>query len=535
MRFILLLFIPFLLFGDICWCNMYWRAGRGGGTWCGCPKTGSVDNSHQCTWQCKGTNCNCVKNEGEFCPSYMKHNSLGQCVPNPDLTPDECSKQGGSYVKCGFDSFTSTSNAFACMSGRGCYSPMWAQLGKNKIAKKVKNIVTPKNVITGAIALSPIGKIFKIPGMIDSLFNSLKKNGGNIKMLQDNKPIINMKYNPETGTYQPEISYTPRPKPLKPEELLTPPKNTEDAQNIIDASPNLKDFENSPFGDIPPENTEELGHEMFANDLDKPQGRTRIADDLRDIFKRSKQEDNSNLPAVISKPNPDVLNTPATIPLRVPDPFAPGGQIPAIAKRTVKPLGGNVYDVMYNIKPQGAAHPTIVHYTVTLTGGHAQVVPKYKINGHTYVTGHSGNLYSPKFPFAKPNLPAPNSSNAPGSAAGNSVVNNYYNTTNNYYEKNDTMPDVTTFQKPAEDAITNAFNYKIALFTCPDVSPTCPNPTKLQFPVGDKTYKLDIPDPICKVIEDMDNSQIDSEINTVGNLLVLVAGVLGALSLFRRN
>lgn len=533
---IILFFLFSFSFGTICSCTIESPGSPPFWSWCKCPKAAGWDGHYRCYWRHrKGRATSWICDNKSNCPPYMKQNELRQCVPNPDISPKDCAAKGGKYVDGGFSSLSSIDNAFASLSGTGCYSPAWVHNKENSLKNKIKNLVTPKHALLAAIALSPIGKIFKIPGMLDSLFNSFKKSGGNVKMLQDNKPIINMKYNPETGTYEPEISYTPRQKPLEPGQLLSPPKNTEDAQNIIDASPDLKNFENSPFADIPPENAEDLGHEMFADDLDKPQGRTRIADDLRDIFKRSKQEDNSNLPTVINKPNEDMLNTPATIPLRVPDPFAPGGQIPAIAKRTVKPLGGNIYDVMYNIKPQGAAHPTIVHYTVTLTGGHAQVVPKYKIKPNTYVTGRSGNLYSPKLPFAKPTLPAPNSSNAPGNAAGNSVVNNYYNTTNNYYEKNDTMPDVTTFQKPTQDAITKAFNYKIALFSCPDVSPSCPNPTKLQFPLAGKTYKLDIPDPICAVIADMDNPDINTEVNTAGNLLVLMAGVLGALSLFRRN
>jgi len=504
--------------------------------WSNCNITpGSYDYNKNCTWVCNGDKCICKKNSGEFCPSYMTKDKTGHCVPNPDLSKDQCVKKGGSYVNCSsFSSLSNRNNAIACLLGNsGCYSPTWVESKRNTIAKKVKNILTPKNVITTALMAAPISKVFKIPSVAQRIWDSLEKSGGNINKIRENKPLINMKYDPNTGSYKPQVMYTPRPKPLKPEELLSPPKTQEDAKNIIDTSPNLKDFEKSPFNDIPPTTEAELRNEMLAHDLDTPQVRTKMAEDLREIFKRSEPKNDSNLPAIIQKPDQNTLTTPKNFPMVIPDPSAPGGQIQAQVKRTVKHLGGNLYDVMYVIKPQGASKPTVVHYQVTLTPDHAQVVPKYKINNNNYVTTSSGDLYSSKTPFDKPVVPNPLPATANAPAAAAQVINNYYTTTNNYNseEENKSLPDVASAQEPIQKELKKALDYKIILFTCPEVTPKCPNDLNITMFGG----HLSIPSPVCAAINAMQKKQISPKIDLAGNFIVMIATILGLLTLFKRD
>jgi len=543
MQFIYLIFIPFLLFADVCWWNI--PSLQSGGTWSSCHKCNGKSMCGPQQWGCEPHTCGngkvwtylhgaCSCRQEDFCPSYMKRDQTGHCIPNPDMSKAECAKQGGTYVDCSsFASLISLNNVVACIGGSGCYSPTWVQSKINSLKSRFKNIFTPTHVLTSALSLLPISKIFKLPGMIDNLINSIKETGGNLKMLEDNKPLIDLKYNPDTGTYEPEIMYTPRQKPLTPENLLVPPKTPEDAKNIIDTAPNLKDFEESPFADIKPKNMDELRNEMIGNDLESPQVRTKIAEDLREIFKRSEPKSDTNLPVPIQKPSEEVLNTPVTFPMIIPDSTAPGGHIQTQVKRKVKYLGGNQYDVMYVIKPQGASKPTVVHYYVTLTPDHAQVVPKYKINDTNYVTGRSGDLYSSKIPFANPGLPVPSAS--PNAQSSTSVVNNYYyyNTTNNYNseENNTSLPDVTTAEAPIEKEIAKALDYKIVLFRCPKVTPHCPNDLNVSMFGG----TLTIPSPICAVITAMNNPKISPKIDWAGNIIVIVATIAGLLTLFKRN
>lgn len=44
-----------------------------------------------------------------------------------------------------------------------------------------------------------------------------------------------------------------------------------------------------------------------------------------------------------------------------------------------------------------------------------------------------------------------------------------------------------------------------------------------------------IPDPMCAVISALNEPQIAPKINIAANLIVLFAGVMGALTLFRRD
>jgi len=570
MKLIFFIFIPFLLFANLCWCNMWWRSSsRGGGTWCGCPN--SYDTSHKCQWKCSKGSCSCVKEENEFCPSYMKHNSLGQCVPNPDLTPDECAKQGGSYVKASSftSTFSSTMNAVASLYGSGCYSPTWASLKINKFKNKVSSIVNPKNALLGALMLSPVSKLFKAPALIGALRNDLKDKNVTPKLLQDNRITIDTKYNPATGRFEPKIKMLPRQKKLPPEKLFGPPKNESDANELLGVGEDLKKFSESRFGrNI--NNADELKNAKIDYDIDtSPATKTKIAEDLREIFRRSSKPQEKQFPVPVKKnpePNPPIkVNpsslTPKVFTLKIKDASAPGGEIVAKVERQVKQLTKTKYQVLYKVKPQGAKKPTIILYKVDTSNPHAPVTPKYKIGDNNYVESKPTPLYPQSKPSSNSSLPVPTTKNnstsksppvpIPGdtkgkdsnpktssnsdsqSCKGTTIINNV---TNNYYnEKNETLPDLRGFKPAVTGAITTAFAYKINLFTCPDAVPKCPNSLSIKFPVLKKDYNLTIPDPLCKVIKDIDNPKISPEIDTAGNLLVLLAGVLGALSLFRRD
>ena len=49
------------------------------------------------------------------------------------------------------------------------------------------------------------------------------------------------------------------------------------------------------------------------------------------------------------------------------------------------------------------------------------------------------------------------------------------------------------------------------------------------------TGQYKIPDPMCAVITTIDNPKISPLITTAANLIVLFAGIMGALTLFRRD
>ena len=554
MRFILFL-IPIFLFAhtitrmDPCWWNI--AGNPAGGSWSSChhcdgkPMCGPESwgcEPHSCgdgkVWLFINGTCNCI--EQDFCPPYMKRDRAGHCIPNPDLTPEQCAHEGGTYVDCSSfaDTFSSRNNAFACLIGNsGCYSPTWIEVKRNKWADKFKQIVTPKRVIETAIMLAPISKIFKIPVMLDSLFNVFRRAGGNLKMLEDNKPIIDLKYNPESGVFEPDVTYTPRQQPLAPERLLTPPKNSTEAKDIIDTAPDLENFLESRFADIQPADAEELTNERIAYDIDtEPQAKTKIADDLREIFKRSAQPQKENYPVPIK---PDIPKTPKIFQLPIPDIASPTGQIETTVTRKVKPLTGNRYQIIYNVKPQGASKPVTIVYDATVTGHDVQLTPKYKIGDNKYVQGRQGELYNQKNNIVRP-LPVPlpnpisNPTSQPQPVGGNTyITNNYYN---NYYntekkEENNSVPDVTTAKNPIEKAITTAFAYKITLFSCPEVTPKCPNDLNISMFGG----HLTIPDPVCAVINAMNKPEISGKVDWAGNIIVIVATIAGLLTLFKRD
>ena len=84
----------------------------------------------------------------------MIKNDLGQCIPNPNLNLQECILQGGQYIAPNsLDAFTSVDNALASLYGNGCYSKTWVQAKEKKLKSKIKNLISPKKVILGAIML----------------------------------------------------------------------------------------------------------------------------------------------------------------------------------------------------------------------------------------------------------------------------------------------------------------------------------------------------------------------------------------------
>ena len=522
LKIVIFLFLTSFLFANICWCNMYWM--RSGGSWCSCPKEGVYDKNHQCIWTKTGRNFTCVKQEGEWCPSYMKKNNLGKCIPNPELSKNECIKNGGEWVDASsFSSLSSLQSAVASLYGSGCYSPTWVQSRINEFKEKVSNLVTPKNVLLGALALLPVGRLFKSTVLLTGLLDAIKSKEVSPALLQDNRLLINTKYNPEKGIFEPDIKLVPRNEKLPVDRLFKSPKTSEEASEFIQVSEDMNEFANSKFADITPKNFEELTNEKIAFDIDKSPMATKIIDDLRDIFKRSKPND-SNFPVKV-----DVSNKNRIFPIKIWD---SNGKIDAIAIRKIKNHSGNSYSIIYNIKPEGASKPLTIIYNITKLAKNIQITPKYKVGDNKYIQGNQFYHYN------KNNITTTSTSNKSNTINNYYNTTNYYNTVNNYYntdtkEKNETNPDLTSFKNPVEEALKNALGFSVSLFSCPVTQPTCPHSVNLTIPVLPKPILFE--DPLCKVINTINNKNIKPTITWFGNILVMMAGVFGLLTMFKRN
>ena len=442
--------------------------------------------------------------------------SGSECVPNTNLNQAACEKAGGIYLdKIPITKlFSDPKYAYLVMqvplfSSHLCYTQNWL----NTKLGKIKNALTPKKVLTAAIGLLPLGKI-KYVWRGAELAEDIKDTVKNPKVLQDQKPIINTKYNPDTGVYEPVVNLKPRTSPLKPSALLQAPTDTT-AQDLVGTSPNLKEFLNSPFaskGDISTEADLTDAVTEFNMDHNLRAGtQTKIADDLREIFNRSKPEEKTNFPITIK------------------DNVGEDPEIPAEVQRTVTPVpnNANAYNVEYIITPKNAPAPVTINYYVTKAATSSSSAPGAAVSAApaivatpTYKLGET--KYIGKEIIIKKNT-------SPGAKADPTISKNTA-----------AKPKVVTtnynsFVNPAQNAITTAFNYKISLFTCPSVSPKCPNSIEIDWNNMGIKGKYKIPDPMCAVITAIDNPKISPAITTAGNLIVLIAGILGALSLFRRN
>jgi len=455
--------------------------------------------------------CICV------CIGPMIHDETGRCVPNPNLDEEECKKAGGVYMENSlFDTFSSIDNAivsfYAPPGEHWCYAPDWIKAKK----KELKASVSPENVLKGAIGLLPFAKVLKF-GKWLGLGEDIEKIAETPKNLLENKPVIETKYNPDTGLYEPIIDLKPRETPLPENNLLNLPGSIEEAEDILKPTKDLDDFLRSKFAEAA-QDDEGLTGAIVAYDLETAPERsteTAIMSDLREIFKRSEPDTSStNFPAVID----DFVGADKSLPVEV--------------SREIKPVNTEapvkIYDVTYNISPKTSnsnpnpVSPVKVVYQVQVQPASSldakpivKATPQYVINNKT-IQG------SPVY-----------------------VTNNYYNTINNNSQtinnnsqsQNEPQPepDYTSFQNPAESAIKNAFNYKISLFSCPDVSPSCPNTYKINYHLAGIKGEYNISDPMCAVISTIDNPKISPLIDKVAGMIVLFAGVMGALTLFRRD
>jgi hypothetical protein len=215
---------------------------------------------------------------------------------------------------------------------------------------------------------------------------------------------------------------------------------------------------------------------------------TKIVEDLRDIFSRSKIETENK-----------------QFPVELKNYVGKDETVPATVERVgVTPVENttNTYNVTYNIYLQGTKATIPVTYTVKDKGSDLETTGRFKLGEEKVV----GKLVK--------------------------IKKNAENNENEDKEKKE--EDYSSFLNPAEQAITNAFNYRVSLFSCPNVEPECPNTITIHYNLGIKG-EYTIQDPICVLISTINKPEISPVIDKFGNLIILIAGVFGALTLFRRD
>jgi len=439
--------------------------------------------------------CQCV------CPAPMLTDKLGHCIPNPNLNKEECEKEGGIYMDNNIlDTFSSINNAIASLYAppgeHYCYSLSWVEAKKEALKAKV----SPKNVLFTALSFLPLGKLGKLAkwlGIGDKIIEEAKSP----KMLQDNRAVIDTKYNPQTGTYEPVIELKPRDNPLPENQLFQNPSSLEEGENIVKPTKNLDDFLRSKFAEVDFDNPSELDQAVISYDLDTGlrQGtQTKIAEDLRDIFKKS-----------------EISSSSQSFPVTLKDYVGDEGSVQTEVTREITPIETQeqtkIYNIKYKIVPQGASTPVIVQYHAEVSPepnskeNLIKITPLYQIS-KTTITGQPFNLKTTS------------------------------DTINQDVAKDQPQnPDFTTFKSPAENAIKQAFNYKITLFTCPNVSPNCPHNVKINYNLAGIKGEYIIPDPMCTVISTINNPHVSPAVDKAGDLIVLFAGIFGFLTLFRRD
>ena len=427
------------------------------------------------------------------CYDPMVLDQTGHCIPNPDLNRSQCESKGYVYVDASsVEVFTDLDKALASLGGSGCFSKDWVNAKKEHL----KAQITPENVLTAAINLLPVGKIFKLAKWARVAYD-VAKEVKDPKLLTDNKPVIETKYNPETGVYEPEITLEPRAEKLPEEKLFQAPEDLESAEQIIKPSKELDDFLRSKFSEV--DTDEGLTQAVTAYNLEK-NPTTAIIDDLRDIFKRSQPETQEQHFPVVIKDN------------------VSGEPINAQVTRQVTPVRTQgetkTYNVTYNITPEGAKIPLPVVYQAEVKPDpenagkeSVKVIPKYNIENKTVTGTEIKNIYNIK----------------------NTTINSTPT------EQNIPQPDLTSFGPLAKNQINNALNYKINLFTCPPATPKCPNDLVINYDLAGVKGQYKLPDITCAVINAIDNPNISPLVDKAATLIVLFATAVGFLSLLRRD
>jgi len=433
-------------------------------------------------------NCNCV------CKPPQIMDKLGHCIPNPDINESECKAQGYKYVDASsFSVFTDLDLAVASLYGSGCFSSDWINAKKDALKAKI----SPENVLKSAVNLLPLGKLYKLAkwtGLVDDVVKQVK----DPKLLEDNTPIIETKYNPETGVFEPQVSLEPRVDKLPEEKIFQPPKSAESAEQIIKPTKELDDFLRSKFAEV--DTDEGLTQAVVAYNMETKPAQTATLDDLRDLFRRSEIDtQEQHFPVVIQ----DSVS---------------GESINAQVTRQVTPVNTEgatkTYNVTYNITPQGAKTPLPVVYEVEVSPDPedsrkniVKAIPKYQIENKTITGTQIKNIY------------------------------NITNTTTIPNTENDTIPkpDLTSFGPLAQNEINNAMNYKIDLFTCPTATPQCPNDVIIHYDLAGIKGEYKFPDITCSIINVINKPNISPLVDKVGTLIVLFATAIGFLSLLRRD
>jgi len=428
------------------------------------------------------------------CYEPMVLDQTGHCIPNPDLNKSECESKGYVYVdSTSFEVFTDLDKAIASLGGSGCFSTDWVNAKKDKL----KATFSPENVLKTAINLLPVGKIFKLAKWA-GLVNDIAKEVKDPKLLTDNKPVIETKYNPETGVYEPEISLEPRIEKLPEEKIFQAPETSESAEQIIKPTKELDDFLRSKFAEV--DTDEGLTQAVTAYNLEKNPAETAVIDDLRDLFKKTKPDtQEQHFPVVIN----DIVS---------------GEPINAQVTRQVIPVSTEgetkTYNITYNITPQGAKTSLPVVYQAQVSPDPqdsrkqvVKVIPKYNIENKTVTGTEIKNIY---------NIKTTTTNTTPA-------------------EQNIPKPDLTSFGPLAQNEINNALNYKINLFTCPPATPKCPNDLVINYDLAGVKGQYKLPDITCAVINAIDNPNISPVVDKAATLIVLFATTVGFLSLLRRD
>ena len=451
--------------------------------------------------------CNCK------CKSPLIDDGLGNCVPNTNLSKEECEKSGGIYVKNNIiDGFSSVDNAIASfyvtdVTWEGaCYTKEWVDAKKEALKAKF----SPKEVLTSAIALTPIGKLFKI-GRWAATTERVIETSREPKALEDNTPVIDTKYNPETGVFEPVVELEPRVDKLPPEKLFNKPATQEEAEQLVKPTRQMNDFLRSKFAEAGVRDDTTLNQAVVAYDIDTATElgqEVKIIDDLREIFKRS-----------------EIPQAKENLPVPIKNYVGRDETLEATAVREVIPISteGEIktYNVIYDITLKGASQPAKLTYQVEVKKDEKGELESIKATP-TYQVGTS-NIQSKPIVIGKTTY--------------TTIKDNPTGESNTEEENTakEIKEDYTSFKNPAENAIKEAFNYKVTLFSCPEVSPDCPNDLVIHYNLAGLKGEYNISDPLCAVIDTIDHPKISPTIDKASNLIVLFAGILGLLTLLRRD
>ena len=440
------------------------------------------------------------------CKYPLIDDGLGNCIPNPNLNKEECEKAGGVYMENNIiDTFSSIDNSIASLyapqGDHFCYTKEWVDAKKEALKAKF----SPKEVLTSAIALTPIGKLFKI-GRWAATTERVIETSREPKALEDNTPVIDTKYNPETGVFEPVVELEPRVDKLPPEKLFNKPATQEEAAQIVKPTRQMDEFLRSKFAEADLKDDTTLNQAVVAYDIDTATNlgqEVKIIDDLREIFKRS-----------------EIPQTKENFPVPLKNYVGRDETLEATAVREVTPIStegeSQTYNVIYDITPKGATQPTKITYKVEVKKDEKGELESIKATP-TYQVGTS-NIQSKPIVIGKTTY--------------TTIKDNPRGENNNEEEIKE---DYTSFKNPAENAIKEAFNYKVSLFSCPAVTPDCPNVLVVHYNLAGLKGEYNISDPLCAVIETIDHPKISPTIDKASNLIVLFAGVLGLLTLLRRD